>query len=228
MNNNQNKCINNTNNMSAKKVNTKIISKTTNTKKDNIKTTNIKKDDNIYDILNIVNSCYQTKKWRMSQNWYINGKHNECEKYQIGVAELLLGQKINKTYERINMSTKELVKMVHPLKNNNGFDYTENFDGKIISGDKKIYFNFKFVCDNGGAQNRSLREVYHFIKYQYKMMRKNNSSDIYVMNILDGNTSNMFMDKFKYLSTIEENIELNKYIFIGDLKTFSIQKNQLY
>jgi hypothetical protein len=35
----------------------------------------------------LISSKYQTKEWRLNQQWYINGKHNECEKYQIEYIE---------------------------------------------------------------------------------------------------------------------------------------------
>lgn len=31
--------------------------------------------------MEIIDSKYQTKNWRLKQNWYFNGKRNECEKY---------------------------------------------------------------------------------------------------------------------------------------------------
>ena len=31
----------------------------------------------------LIPSKQQTKEWRKTQEWYINGKHSECEKYQI-------------------------------------------------------------------------------------------------------------------------------------------------
>ena len=57
------------------------------------------------------------------------------------------------------------------LNNKNGFEFTEDFDGKVIMKTHNkinitIYFNLKFCCDAGGAQTRTLREVYHFIKCQ--------------------------------------------------------------
>ena len=53
-------------------------------------------------------SINQTKEWRCNQPWYINGKHNECEKYQIRLIEKATGKKIHKTNKRINLNTGEL------------------------------------------------------------------------------------------------------------------------
>ncbi len=36
----------------------------------------------------------------------------------------------------------------------------KNFDGKIIKNNNIYYFNLKFICDTGGSQTRTLREIY--------------------------------------------------------------------
>lgn len=121
----------------------------------------------VYKKILIPSAYYQTKMWRLNQLWYKNGKINECEKYQISLIEKILKLKIVKTYERINIETNEILNISNKsLNNSNGYEFTENFDGKIIKDCNIYYFNLKFVCDNGGAQTRTLREVYHFIKYQ--------------------------------------------------------------
>jgi hypothetical protein len=107
--------------------------------------------------------------------------------------------------------------------NNNGYEWSENFDGKLIKNNNIYYFNLKFVCDSGGAQTRSLREVYHFIKYQITYLIKFNKINIYFINILDGDTSYINMNKFKYLINKDEYKNIAKYIFIGSLYDF--QKN---
>lgn len=168
----------------------------------------------------IPNSYYQTKKWRFNQNWYRTGKNNECEKYQINLINNIIKSnnlklKLEKTNLRINMEDKTILKINNPLKFKNGFDYTENFDGILKLKNHNILFNLKFVCDNGGAQNRTLREVYHFIKYQIKILKKNNN---YIfINILDGDTSYKNFNKFEYL--LEKNKNKNK-LFIGSLYLF--------
>lgn len=35
----------------------------------------------------IPQSYYQTKNWRKNRKWYINGKFNECENYQVELIE---------------------------------------------------------------------------------------------------------------------------------------------
>ena len=117
-------------------------------------------------------SYYQTKNWRKNQEWYMNGKANECEKYQIYYIQKIIMESITKTNDRINMETIEIINKRTPNVYNDGFEWSENFDGKIIKNNNTYYFNLKFVCDSGGAQTRTLREVYHFIKYQMKYLLK--------------------------------------------------------
>lgn len=165
-------------------------------------------------------SFYQTKNWRKARKWYNNGKSNECEKYQIELIEKITGTILMKTYHRIYMKTYEIINIIHPLKQSDGYEYTENFDGLLIKNRNNYYFNLKFICDKGGAQTRSLREVYHFIKYQLLYLIKYNSNKIYFINILDGDESYRNSDKFLYLLNEEEYKEVKKYVFIGSLYEF--------
>ena len=40
----------------------------------------------------------QTKEWRKSQPWYLNGKHNECGQYQKRIIEGITKATINKAH----------------------------------------------------------------------------------------------------------------------------------
>ena len=120
----------------------------------------------------IPQSYFQTKEWRKARTWYKNGKANECEKYQIDLIEKMTETILNKIPDRINMETYEITSNKYPMKNSNGYEYTENFDGLLIKNTNKYYFNLKFVCDKGGAQTRTLREEYHFIKCQMEYLIK--------------------------------------------------------
>jgi hypothetical protein len=44
--------------------------------------------------LNLISSKLQTKQWRQKQEWYKNGKSNECEKQQIKQIEIITKQKL--------------------------------------------------------------------------------------------------------------------------------------
>src|SRR3990172_6873249 len=111
-------------------------------------------------------SIKQTKKWRRGQCWYRGGKHNECEIYQKNMISTITNKDLIRTNERINMETYKIESMCNPLKSESGFEWTENFDGKQSLNDKVLYYNLKFICDSGGTQTRTLREVYHFVKSQ--------------------------------------------------------------
>jgi hypothetical protein len=175
---------------------------------------------NIYNPI-IISSQLQTKNWRKNEKWYKDGKSNECEKYQISLIEKIIGMRLNKTDERINMETNELSYNKNPLTKNDGYEWTENFDGKIIiPGKNTYYFNLKFVCDKGGAQTRTLREVYHFIKYQLEYLLVGVILDTYFINILDGDTSYQNMSKFQFLLNKEKYKKIIKYMFVGSLYDF--------
>ena len=62
----------------------------------------------------------QTQEWRCNQPWYLNGKHNECEKYQISLIEEITGLKVNKTNKRINLITNKLEDVKKKLISLNG------------------------------------------------------------------------------------------------------------
>ena len=170
----------------------------------------------------IPQSCFQTKEWRKARTWYKNGKANECEKYQIDLIEKITGAILNKTPDRINMETYEITSNKYPMKNSDGYEYSENFDGLLIKNTNKYYFNLKFVCDKGGAQTRTLREVYHFIKCQMEYLIKfnTNANKTYFINILDGDECYHNMDKFLYLLNKEIYTQIKKYVFIGSLYDF--------
>lgn len=173
----------------------------------------------------VVDSCYQTKIWRQCKDWYKNGKSNECEKYQISMIEKIINNKLRKTDDRIDMSNNKIEIKKNPMISDDGYEWSENFDGKVMKEGKTYYFNLKFVCDRGGAQTRTLREVYHFIKNQLECQVKSNTDNIYFVNILDGDTSYNNMNKFKYLLNKNEYSDIKKYIFIGSLYEF--QKNRM-
>ena len=172
----------------------------------------------IYKKILIPSSYYQTKQWRQQRVWYKNGKYNECEKYQISTIEKIISLKLNKTYERIHITSFDIIENKNPMTFENGFEFTENFDGIINKNNKTYYYNLKFVCDQGGSQTRTLREVYHFIYCQLKYIIEHNSTSIYFINILDGNTCYQHMNKFTYL--LKKYNHIHQYIFIGDLHQY--------
>jgi len=179
----------------------------------------------------IPSSYYQTKEWRQNRKWYKNGKSNECEKYQINLIEKIIKSKLFKTDDRINIENNEIISCKNPMIHANGYEWTENFDSLLNKNNNKYYFNLKFVCDSGGAQTRTLKLVYDFIKYQLEYLIKNNINNIeaslYFINILDGDTSYKNLNKFKYLINKEKYLQINKYIFVGSLYDFQKIKYKL-
>jgi hypothetical protein len=197
----------------------------------------------------IISSKAQTKAWRIKCSWYKNGKSNECEKYQLEQIKSLIGIKPAKCQDRFYIATNEIKKKANPMKDIDGFEYTEDFDGKLERNGKTYYFNLKFCCDAGGAQTRTMRLVYDFIRCQVLYITRelakpvSESKLLYFINILDGDTSNHHMkqiqnliEKYKTEQVATETDELNetddiytilkKYIFIGDMLEFS-NKNSL-
>jgi len=172
----------------------------------------------------IPSSYYQTKEWRKNRKWYKNGKSNECELYQINLIEKIIKIKLTKTYDRINIENNKIISNKHPMINDDGYEWSENFDGLIINTNNKLYFNLKFVCDSGGAQTRTLKLVYHFIKNQMEYLIKFNMNNIYFINILDGDTSYYNMNKFNFLINKEKYKHIIKYVFIGSLYDFQKSK----
>lgn len=168
----------------------------------------------------IPNASYQTKIWRKNQNWYKTGKSNECELYQITQIENITNQKLMKTLDRIHMRDLTITSKKNPIKDDDGFEYSETFDGIQKNNSNIAYFNLKFICNAGGAQTRSLREVYHFIESQLKLLSKSSSEHIKFINILDGDTCHKSMNKFNYLLNRDEYHNIKKYIFVGDLNAF--------
>ena len=77
----------------------------------------------------------QTKGWRCNQPWYLNGKHNECEKYQISLIKEIIGVKVNKTNKRINLITNMLEDVKKKI---NILERTENFDGYQLNNVETI------------------------------------------------------------------------------------------
>ena len=131
-----------------------------------------------------------------------------------------------KTNIRINLRTNTLNNITHPNLKNNGFDYSEDFDGIQTIDENDIYINLKCIVGKGGAQTRSLREVYWFIEGQLKTLKeKNNDShnmnkNIYFANILDGDEAYNCMSKFEYLLSLPEYDPIKEKVYIGDLKGY--------
>lgn len=174
----------------------------------------------------IVQSRYHTKHWRKLQPWYFTGRHNECEKYQMRCIEQIIhgkrvDDKLQRSTFRLNLFTNEIQSLSNPLLKNNGYEWTENFDAQLQTQSKLLLFNLKFIVGEGGAQTRSLREVYHFIRTQLTYLKCNPTTNICFINILDGDACEKSRSKFVYLLS-KFNDKQN--IFVGDM--FEFQQKQ--
>lgn len=162
----------------------------------------------------------QTKDWRMKQDWYHGGKSNECELHQRRLIEKITDYECAKTCKRLNLYSLEFAEILYPLKNDDGFEWTENFDGLQQFEDQLLYYNFKMVCDSGGAQTRSLREVYHFIHAQLEYLKHALFSNVYFINILDGDECYKHIGKFIHLKQKNKYKNVCENIFVGDTTEF--------
>ena len=141
------------------------------------------------------------------------------EEYQR--AQIILGTSIpcSKTNMRINWRTNELKDCSRPMIHNDGFDYTENFDGVQEVCNKKIYINLKCVVGKGGSQTRTLRdECYPFVEAQLRLLLKNKDTKMYFGNIFDGDEAANTMEKFNgHLLLLPEYETVRKQVYVGDL-----------
>ena len=55
--------------------------------------------------------------------------------------EKLISTKLKKTDHRLDIENIEIKNIKNPLTYENGFDFTENFDGIIYRDDSTYYFN---------------------------------------------------------------------------------------
>lgn len=140
------------------------------------------------------------------------------EDYQRAAIVQHTGVPCPKTNMRINLRTSTLKEIAMPNKHTDGFDYSEDFDGCQTFGDKKVYINLKCIVGTGGAQTRSLREVYWFVQGQLNVLKT--VQNTYFANILDGDEADSVLPKFQYLLNLEDyKIEKDK-VYVGDLKGY--------
>jgi hypothetical protein len=142
------------------------------------------------------------------------------EKYQRAKITEGTGVACGKTNMRINYRTRILRDIAQPNKLRDGFDYTEDFDGIQMFGSIRVLLNFKSIVGAGGAQTRSLREVYHFVQAQLDILAVGAAPDTLFANILDGDEAASVLDKFQYLLTLPVHTAHASKIYVGDLKGY--------
>ena len=181
-------------------------------------------------------SCHQAKcpDGVLSGNEYTKEKRQELygrvaggagskkpEEFQRRQIELGTGVLCPPTHMRINWRTNEMVDITQPMREEDGFDYTEDFDGKQEFAEKDVYNNFKSVVGTGGSQTKTLRDQsYRFISEQLNYLVKHKTTTIYFANIFDGDVAAAVMDKFDYLMDLPEYSEVKQYVYVGDLRGY--------
>jgi hypothetical protein len=171
-------------------------------------------------------SKLQTKDWRKQQPWWKGGKSNECEIVQRKQIETMTGKECRKTIIRINKRTHQMQPLSNPMTRPDGFDLTEDFDGEqqLVGKDGttyKLLYNFKMVCDSGGAQTRTLREVYAFIEAQQQtLLLGNHHANVRFINILDGDQSHFRKEQFIHLLNLPEYATVKEKVFVDDMVAF--------
>jgi len=148
------------------------------------------------------------------------GETSNSENYQRKAVEDGTGLDCKKTIYRINIRENTLQKLARPLGKNDGFDYTEDFDGVQNPEFGIVFISFKCVCKTpagggGGNQTRTLRECYHFIEAQLNFVQKR---EIFFANILDGDEADRRMDQFRYLLDLYP--EKKHKVYVGNLKGY--------
>lgn len=125
-----------------------------------------------------------------------------------------------KTNTRINLRKNTLVSMAHPNVREDGYEYSEDFDGLQNFEGKTVYLNLKCIVGKGGSQTRSLREVYWHIEGQLRYLLSSQQDSIYFANILDGDEAHANMNKFQYLVNLPEFQGVRQKIYVGDLRGY--------
>ena len=149
------------------------------------------------------------------------GGSRKPEEYQKEQIALGTGRPCNTTQTRINWRKNEMMENSQPMRNEDGFDYTENFDGKQTFAPNTVWINLKSVVGKGGSQTRTLRdECYRFIDAQLNYLLKSKNTDCFFANIFDGDEASSKMKMFHYLLELPEFLTVKKYIYVGDLKGY--------
>jgi len=143
------------------------------------------------------------------------------EEYQMKQIVLGTGRPYNTTQIRINWRKNEMMKNTQPMRKEDGFDYTENFDGKQIFALNTVWINLKSVVGTGGSQTRTLRDqCYLFVNAQLAYLLKSKKTDYFFANIFDGDEAWSKMKMFYYLLELPEFSTVKKYVYVGDLKGY--------
>jgi hypothetical protein len=171
----------------------------------------------------VIDGCLFTKEKRQELYGKVagGGGSRKPEVYQIGQIVAGTGRPCPKTQTRINWRKNEMIENSQPMRKGDGFDYTENFDGKQVFATNTVWVNLKSVVGKGGSQTRTLRdECYPFVNAQLNYLLKSKKTDYFFANIFDGDHASSRMKMFQYLLALPEFTTVKKYVYIGDLKGY--------
>ena len=171
----------------------------------------------------VIPGCCYTKEKRHELFGKVagGGGSRKPEQYQREQIEFGTGRPCGPTQTRINWRKNEMIKKPQPMRNEDGFDYTENFDGKQVFGEIEVWVNMKSVVGGGGSQSRALRDqCYPFVKAQLEFLLKLRKIDCFFANIFDGDYASSMMKMFHYLLRLPEYSTVKKYVYVGDLKNY--------
>jgi hypothetical protein len=171
----------------------------------------------------VLPGCEYTKEKRQELYGQVAGgsgskKPEEYQRLQISTGT---GVACDTTHMRINWRKNLMIESAQPMRNADGFDYTENFDGKQTFGSTTVYVNLKSVVGTGGSQTRTLRdECYPFVNAQLNYLIKSGETNYLFANIFDGDQAAAKMKMFAYLLSLPEYAAVKKYVYVGDLKGY--------
>lgn len=149
------------------------------------------------------------------------GGSRKPEEYQKKQIVEGTGRPCHTTHTRINWRKNEMMENSQPMRKEDGFDYTENFDGKQIFAENTLWINLKSVVGTGGSQTRTLRdECYPFVNAQLDYLLKSKKTNCFFANIFDGDEASAKMKMFHYLIGLPEFSTVKKYVYVGDLKGY--------
>ena len=167
--------------------------------------------------LKITHSKHHTKEWRKKQSWYNNGRKNECEIFQKDLIKKITNHDFSLCDKRFNITDFTFKSVKYPNKNIDGYEYTEDIDLYQKINEKELYYNLKMVCNKGGSQTRTLREVYQFMICQLEFLLKNDDPNLYFINILDGDEAYCNRMKFYFLKKKDKYKSIKHNLFVGSM-----------
>lgn len=130
---------------------------------------------------------------------------------------------------RVNESDGEIKILKSYMQQDDPSAWTEDFDGvyKIDKTDDCYVFSLKMIPEQGGAQGRSIKLVYHHLKCCVKSIQNNKSFFVYD-NIRTNIVKYVFILDGEYIHSHLERLnklipnEYKSYFYVGPSKNFMV------